>query len=121
MAHPTGTVTAAHNGKTYTLRLTMLGIANLQEKHGNTFLSKLDVAGDEMPSMRLLLDVVTTSLERDHGKDGVDLVALADDIFTQDPEIVGRIMKAAFPPGEATKPAVPGAGTRVKKTKAARV
>lgn len=97
MADVTGTLHHEHGGKTYTLRLTWGVLGALQEKHGDDFLDRLDVPQGKLPPFNLLIDVAAMALAKGEGLKPDDARDLADDIITSDPEVIGRLMAAAFP------------------------
>lgn len=109
MADATGTVHQEFGGKTYELRLTMRSIAALQEKYGNSVAGLLDGTAGEIPNFGALLDLVSLALQRGSKIDSADADDLADEMMSEDTEIVGRIITAAFPDaggdvGNATGP-----------------
>ena len=103
MADVTGVLRADHDGKTYDLRLTMGGIAELQGRFGND-LDGLLSGGEAIPNFGVLLAVVEVALVRGGGVSSAKASALADDLLTADSSLAGRLIKAAFPdasPGSA--------------------
>ena len=109
MTDPTGTIEVEHGDATYTLRLTMRGIARMQVKHGRNIAGMLDGTAGSFPDMNAVLDIVSESLQRGHGLNAKQADDLADELATADPAIVGRIMSAAFPDIEGNAKAKKGA------------
>jgi hypothetical protein len=100
MSDPTGTLEVEHGGETYSLRLTMRGIARLQAKHGRNLAGMLDGTAGSFPDMSAVLDIVSEALQKGHGMKADKADDLADEIATADPTIVGAIVNAAFPDPE---------------------
>lgn len=100
MADITGTIREDFGGKVYELRLTMRGLARLQDKYGNNVAGLLDGTQGNIPNFGALIDLVAVSLV---GVDTGDADEVADNILTSDTEIVGRIIAAAFPVADAGK------------------
>lgn len=105
MAKMLGEVTASVGGETYRLRLTMRGIATLQDEYGQNLDPILSLADGELPHFGVCLRVVELALQRYHPDAGPDV---ADDILTQDMGIFGQLLEAAFPQAEAQ----PGRGKK---------
>lgn len=103
MADVTGTVRHAHDGKTYALRLTPLGLAALQDDYGNDFLSDLQRVAETggLPNMALFVDIVAQALFKGEGMDLGDARLLADDMVARDLSLPLRVVNAAFPAPEA--------------------
>lgn len=97
MADVTGTLHHEYGGKTYTLRLTWGVLGALQAKHGDDFLERLDVPNGKLPPFNLLIDVAAMALAKGEKMAEDEARDLADDIITSDPEVIGRLMTAAFP------------------------
>lgn len=112
MSDITGSIIEEINGQRYTLRLTMRGIAKLQGSYGPTINGLLDGKAGSFPDFNPLLDLVSIALQKGHGLAEADAEQVADDMVTADQEIIGRILKAAFPEAEPGK-------TQGKKAKAA--
>lgn len=102
MADVTGTLRREHDGKTYALRLTPLGIAALQDEFGVDFIAKLG-DGSTMPNMRLFVRIVQHALVKGEGMSLADAQALADDMLASEMGLPMRVMNAAFPQGEPGK------------------
>lgn len=96
MADVTGALHHKHGEKTYTLRLTLGGIAKLQGKHGNDLAGVLTGA-QAIPSFAVLLDIVAESLRRGGDVESEDADALADEMLTVDKKLVERLLHLAFP------------------------
>lgn len=97
MADVTGALHHDFGGRSYRLRLTWGVLADLQGQHGDDFLARLDAGAGKLPPFGLMIDVVAKALARGEGLDAGDVRELADDMLTQDPELVSRLMQAAFP------------------------
>ena len=97
MSDITGTIHEVYDGKSYDLRLTMRGIATLQSEYGNNVAGLLDGSAGDLPDFNALLSLVSISLQKGNGMEPVAADELADDLLTKDPEIVSRIISAAFP------------------------
>lgn len=106
MADVTGALHVDHRGKTHTLRLTFLVLAELQGAHGDDFIKRMEARDGKLPDFGLMVDVVARALVR--GGDVAPEVAtlLADDMLAADQGILARLMQAAFP--EAKVDAAPG-------------
>lgn len=110
MADVTGTLRQEHDGKTYALRLTPLGIAALQDAYGNDFLSQLEKVANEggLPNLRLFVDIVARALEKGEGMAATEATQIADDMVAQDMTLPIRIIQASFPAPEGNVEARPG-------------
>ena len=97
MADVTGALHHDFDGKSYRLRLTWGVLADLQGKHGDDFLTRLDAGAGKLPPFGLMIDIVAKALARGEGLDDDNVRDLADDMLTADPELVSRLMQAAFP------------------------
>ena len=111
MADATGALHHEFNGKTYTLRLTMRGLAVLQDMHGSDLGGLLSDGGSAMPMLAPALDLISVALQRGEGIAKEEADDLADEMMTADRNLTQRIMAAAFPDVAAT---VPGAGGNAK-------
>lgn len=118
MAQITGTITVRREGRDIPLRLKMSGIARLQAEFGRSIGGVLDgTAG--IPDMAVFLRIVQEAVvgadpSRQHeSTDRQPLADLADDILTEDPGVVERIIKASFP--DPAPDAAPGNGKRAAK------
>lgn len=100
MADPTGTIYAAHDGKTYALRLTMAGLAQAQERHPDAMAAMLGGEGTA-PSLSLCLLLVSLALQKAERMPMGEADDLADELFTADQSVVQRLLAAAFPDTEA--------------------
>lgn len=123
MADITGTLRHEHDGKSYALRLTNLGLADLQDAWGNDIggllSGKFDIPEDApddfraaIPPMRLMVDIVARGLEKGEGMARDEALALADEMTTRDKSLMGRVLATAFPKAE------PGNVPAPKKAKA---
>src|SRR5690606_10942214 len=98
MADVTGALHHEFNGRGYTLRLTLGGIAKLQAKHGNDVGGLFAEGGIEgVPPFGIMIDVVAAALEKGERLPGDEAADLADDMLTADPRLVERLIAAAFP------------------------
>lgn len=109
MAKMLGEVDVSVGSKNYCLRLTMRGIATLQDEYGQNLSPILGIKDGELPHFGVCLRVVELALQRYHPDAGPDI---ADDILTQDMAIFGQILEAAFPQSD-------GQALEGKKKKAA--
>ena len=98
MAKMLGEVNVSVGSETYCLRLTMRGIATLQDEYGQNLEPILGLKEDQLPHFGVCLRVVELALQRYHPDAGPEV---ADDILTQDMGIFGQLMEAAFPQAEA--------------------
>lgn len=96
MADVTGALHEDFGGKTYTLRLTLGGIAKLQAKYGNDLGGLLSGGIEGVPPFGLMIDIVAAALEKGERISAGDAADLADDMLTADQTIMGRLMKS-FP------------------------
>lgn len=98
MTDPRGALKVTANGQEYTLWLGMSGLAELQSKHGQDVLGKLEPpegAGDAwVPDLNIVLDLLMASLQRHH--ESADRFT-ADEIFAENEGVVLRLLTAAFP------------------------
>lgn len=112
MADVTGTLRHDYEGKTYSLRLTCLGLAKLQDIYGSDLGGLLSGRFDgegatEIPPFRLMVDVVATALEKGEKMGADEALDLADEMVTADKPLMGRVLATAFPeaqPGNAPAP-----------------
>ena len=85
-------------GKEYTLWLGMSGLADLQAKHGQDVLQKLEPPEGSgnvwVPDLNIILDLLMAALQRYHCD--ADRFA-ADEIFAENEGVVMRLLAAAFP------------------------
>ncbi|KEP68435.1 hypothetical protein DL1_11950 [Thioclava dalianensis] len=97
MADVTGTVHRSFGGKDLRLRLTWAGLATLQEKYGNDIGGLLNDDMEGVPPFRLMIDVVSLSLQKGEGMEPEVADDLADDLITEDNGLVPALLAAAFP------------------------
>lgn len=104
MAAFTGELNVAHNGRDLTLRLTLAGLARLQDKYGPDIAGLLDEnrSDEEILPFGIMLDVISVSLQKGMRMPEDEAEELADDILSADPDVLGRLLSAAFP-SAATK------------------
>jgi len=109
MAQVMGELDATVGDVTYRLRLTMRGIAQLQDEYGLDLEPILGIKEGHMPNFGACLRVVEIALQRYHADAGVDA---ADDILSADMSVFGRLISVAFPDAQKD-------GDAQKKRKAA--
>lgn len=97
MADATGTIRETFGGETYELRLTMRGIAALQAEFGKNIAGLLDDTAEGFPDFAPLLALVSTALQKGSGMTKEAADDLSDEMLTADPQLVGRVIHAAFP------------------------
>lgn len=97
MAKALGEIDFDLDGETYCLRLTMRGIATLQDEYGQDLAPILDLKPNQLPHFGVCLRVVELALAKHHPDAGAET---ADDILSDDMGIFGRIIAAAFPTPE---------------------
>ena len=99
MADVTGALTHEHGGRSYRLRLTLGGIAELQGKHGNDLCGLLSggLKKGVVPPFSVMIDLLAVSLRKGEGMARDEAYDLADDMLTSDQSVFARVMLAAFP------------------------
>lgn len=97
MADVTGALHHAFGGKAFALRLTWGVLADLQGRHGDDFLARLDVGEGKLPPFGLMIDIVAASLVKGEKLPDAEARDIADDMLTADPELVSRLLQSAFP------------------------
>ena len=97
MADVTGALAHEFGGRSYTLRLTLGGIAKLQGKHGNDLGGMLTGKVEGTPPFGIMIDMVAAALEKGERMPSDEAADLADDMLTADKTLVEALMKAAFP------------------------
>lgn len=107
MADVTGALREDFGGKTYEFKLTARVIAKLQAVHGNNVAGLLDGTAGAIPNFGAVLDLVALSLQMGSKLSDDEAEEIADAMLMQDTEIVGRIIRAAFPDVEDAKPGKP--------------
>lgn len=112
MADITGTVRARHDGRDYEMRLTMRGLAVLQDKHGDNIAGLLDGSAGSTPRFGALIDMVSLALQKGSGMGSNEADELADELLTADVGIIEKIITATFP--NATVEGVRGNGRKPK-------
>ena len=119
MSNVTGAVTLTANEQDYTLWLGFSVLAELQAKHGQDVLERLDPpeGADEnwMPDLAIIRDLMLGALQRYHS-DQADRW-LVDDILAQNNDALGSVLAGAFPDNqpEGKKGAKSGNGKRPKQ------
>lgn len=100
--------------KDYTLWLGMSVLADLQDKHGQDALQRLDppagAGSDWVPPLSIVVDLFLGALQRYHA-DVADKY-LVDEILAENADAFTNMMGAAFPDQKAAEA---GNGRRVKK------
>lgn len=116
MSDPRGSYTINHRGKDYTLWMGMSVLADLQSKHGQDVLQKLEApegAGPNwVPDLNIVLDMFRGALKRHHAADIEADPYLVDDILSENKDAFSGLMAAAFPDQAEAKP---GNGKRPKR------
>lgn len=111
MADPRGLHKVTAGGQDYRLHLGMSVLADLQAKHGQDVLERLEpppgAARSWMPPLQVVVDLILGALERHHA-DVADRY-LVDDIIAENADVFAQVMAAAFPdqkaqPGNAKRP-----------------
>lgn len=93
-------ITVRHDGRNLTLQLTMLAMADLQDKYGPDLAVLNSIRPDSTPPFRAMVDLVAAALRRHHRD--LDHLSVADDLLTADLDVFNRLMLASFPqPGDA--------------------
>ena len=99
MADPRGQFTVNAGGNTYKLWLGMSVLADLQDKHGQDVLQRLDPPADAgegwLPPLRILVDLFLFALQRYHANEADEY--LVDEILTENADAFEGLMAAAFP------------------------
>ncbi|MFB2530715.1 hypothetical protein ACEYYA_00940 [Paracoccus sp. p3-h83] len=91
-------MTARHGDRILTLQLTMLAMADLQDKYGADLGPLGAINADSAPPFRAMVDVVAAALRRHHRD--IDHLSVADDLLTDDLTIFARLMAVSFPQPE---------------------
>lgn len=104
MADVTGALHHEFAGRSYCLRLTLGGIANLQGRYGNDIDGMLSGKYDAkegqrppVPPFGILIDILTEALKRGEGMEAKEAAILADDMLTADQNLIQRVLAATFP------------------------
>lgn len=112
MAEATGTHYHEHAGTRYAFRLTMRGMAELQQEFGRDIAGILTNTVGGIPDFAALLRIVEVALAKGTPSLSAEQVkAVAEDVAT--PDLLGAIVKAAFPDQEGDA----GNGQRAGKAK----
>ena len=98
MSDPRGALKVKAGDQGFTLWLGMSGLADLQAKHGQDVLQRVEPPEGApktwVPDLAIVVDVVAISLERFHPD--ADRYTV-DEIISENAGIVGKLMTAAFP------------------------
>ena len=99
MTDPRGSFTVSAGGKDYRLWLGMSVLADLQDKHGQDVLQRIDPPADAgpnwMPPLRILIDLFLFALQRHHADEASEY--LVDEILSENADAFQGLMGAAFP------------------------
>jgi hypothetical protein len=99
MADVTGAVRVTANDREYTLWVGFSVLAELQERHGQDVLARLEPPADAgegwMPDLAIVRDLLIGALKRFHEEEADRW--LVDDLFAQNPDVFDRLMTGAFP------------------------
>lgn len=116
MTDPRGSLNVQACGKDYTLWMGMSVLADLQTKHGQDVLERMEppenAGANWAPDMNIILDMVRFSLVRFHRDEIESDRYLADDILSENRDVFPRLMAAAFPDQKAPQS---GNGRRPKR------
>ena len=103
MTHPKGELIVSAGGKDYRLHLGVSILADLQAKHGQDVISRLDppvgAADDWVPELQIIVDLFVGALQRYH-RDEADRY-LVDDIMSENATSWQDLLQAAFPEPKA--------------------
>lgn len=118
MADITGTVRAKLGDTEYALRCTHLVLAQAQDLHGPDIGGLL--SGDEEQvtkaiPFRAMLDLVALSLGKGSALPRDEALDIADDLLSEDPELAGKVLAAAFPEQAKDEAPAAGNGKRAKR------
>jgi hypothetical protein len=99
MTDPRGGLILSAGGKEYRLHIGMSVLADLQAKHGQDVLSRLqpppDAAPEWMPDLNVVVDLFLLALQRHHPNEGDRY--LVDDLMAENEGAFSRMMQATFP------------------------
>lgn len=99
MADPRGVFTLTAGGKEYRLHLGMSVLADLQAKHGQDVIERLQppegAGASWLPPLAVIVDLFIGALQRFHAS-GADRY-LVDDLLSENPAAFAALMQAAFP------------------------
>ena len=103
MTHPKGELIVSAGGHEYRLHLGISVLADLQAKHGQDVISRLDppadVGDDWVPDLSIITDMFLGALQRYHA-DVADRW-LVDDIMAENAASWQDLLQAAFPSPKA--------------------
>ncbi len=121
MGNVKGTLTVEVEGEEFTLFLGMSVIADLQAKHGQDVLERLQPPDgganpNWVPDLSVVVDVVVGALKRFHPDAATRWTA--DDILAHHGEILGDLMAQAFPTPQGSDGPPAGKGRKPKKAAA---
>jgi hypothetical protein len=103
MADPRGILKLTAGGKEYRLHIGMSVLADMQAKHGQDVIERLEPptgAGPKwLPDMQIIVDLFLGALQRYHA-DEADRY-LVDDLMTENADAFAVLMRASFPEQKA--------------------
>lgn len=97
MAAVTGTLTHKHGDAEYRMALTMLGLADLQDRFGMDIGGILSDTPPALPPFRVIVEIVAAGLMRGEGMDRDEALPLADEMTTADKLLWQRVWNTSFP------------------------
>lgn len=104
MSDPRGLINLSAGGRDYKLWLGMSVIADLQAKHGQDVIQRLQPPADApenwMPDFQIIVDLILSALQRFHADDADRYVV--DEILQENLDLLPRLLAAAFPSGRKT-------------------
>lgn len=117
MSDPRGVMVVTAGGREYRLHLGMSVLAELQGRHGQDCMARLDPPADAppnwMPPLALVVDLIQGALQRYHA-DEADRF-LVDDIIAENQGAFNQLMAAAFPSDAGQAGAARGNGKRPRR------
>jgi hypothetical protein len=97
MASIVGEVAVKADGKTWTQRLSLRGLATLQDEYGTDLQQIIGIEAGAIPHFGAILRVIELALKKHHPEATPDD---AEAILTADLSVFGRVIEAAFPAAE---------------------
>jgi hypothetical protein len=92
-----GEVTAQADGETYTLRMDMNAMIEFEDATGIDPMKAFENAEGGVASLKVMRAIIHAAMKRRHPEASI---AVAGDILSEDPTVVGRLMAAAAPEPE---------------------